>query len=105
MNDNRKPIVDKTYLLEESKTFCMFPWLHLNVTPKGDIYPCCSNNYTDPFGNTKETSLKEAFNSDKMKQLRLDMLNGKKNSVENWKDGNLVLMIQYDESGKKKWEI
>ena len=25
----------------------MFPWLHLNVTPKGDIYPCCSNDYTD----------------------------------------------------------
>ena len=74
----RIPAVDKTYLLEESKTFCMFPWLHLNVTPKGDIYPCCSNDYTDPFGNTKETSLKEAFNSDKMKQLRLDMLNEKK---------------------------
>lgn len=78
---NRIPIVDKTYLLEESKTFCMFPWLHLNVTPKGDIYPCCSNDYTQPFGNTKETSLKEAFNNDKMKQLRLDMLNDKKNSV------------------------
>ena len=34
-----------------------------------------------PFGNTKETSLKEAFNNDKMKQLRLDMLDDKKNSV------------------------
>lgn len=53
----------------------MFPWLHLNVTPKGDIYPCCSNNYTAPFGNTKTITLKEAFNSDKMKQLRLNMLN------------------------------
>lgn len=53
----------------------MFPWVHLNVTPKGDIYPCCSNNYTTPFGNTKQTSLKDAFNNEKMKQLRLDMLN------------------------------
>lgn len=73
--------LDKDYLLNESKEFCMFPWLHLNVTPKGDIYPCCSNNYTEPFGNTKETSLKEAFNNEKMKALRLDMLNGRKNKI------------------------
>lgn len=65
---------DKEFLLNQSKVFCMFPWLHLNVTPKGDIYPCCSNNYTEPFGNTKQISLKEAFNSDKMKELRSNML-------------------------------
>ena len=68
-------IVNKEYLLNESKTFCMFPWVHLNVTPKGSIYPCCSNNYTEPFGNTKDTTLKEAFNNNKMKTLRLNMLN------------------------------
>jgi len=73
--------LDKNFLLNESKTFCMFPWLHLNVTPKGDIYPCCSNNYTEPFGNTKKESLKEAFNSPKMKELRLDMLNERKNKI------------------------
>ena len=73
--------MNKDYLLNESKTFCMFPCVHLNVTPKGDIYPCCSNDYTVPFGNTKETTLKEAFNNDQMKQLRLDMLNDKPNSI------------------------
>lgn len=73
--------MNKEYLLNESKVFCMFPWTHLNVTPKGDIYPCCSNNYTEPFGNTKQTSLKDAFNNDKMKQLRLDMLNDRPNKV------------------------
>jgi radical SAM protein with 4Fe4S-binding SPASM domain len=71
----------KEFLLKESKVFCMFPWMHLNVTPKGDIYPCCSNNYTTPFGSTKETSLKEAFNNDKMKQLRLNMLNETKSEI------------------------
>ena len=76
--------MDKNFLLNESKTFCMFPWLHLNVTPKGDIYPCCSNDYTTPFGNTKEVSLKEAFNSTKMKKLRLDMLNERKNDICNF---------------------
>lgn len=59
----------------------MFPWLHLNTTPKGDIYPCCSNNYSKPFANTKDMSLKEAFNCDKMKELRLDMLNERKNNI------------------------
>ena len=71
----------KEFLLKESKVFCMFPWMHLNVTPKGDIYPCCSNNYTTPFGSTKETSLKQAFNNDKMKQLRLNMLNETKSEI------------------------
>ena len=66
--------MNKNHLLNESKVFCMFPWVHLNVTPKGDIYPCCSNNYTEPFGNAKNTSLKEAFNNEHMKQLRLNML-------------------------------
>lgn len=73
--------LDKDHLLNESKTFCMFPWTHLNATPKGDIYPCCSNDYSDPMGNTKDMTLEEAFNTDYMKQLRLDMLSGKKNSI------------------------
>lgn len=70
-----KKKLDKEFLLNESKVFCMFPWVHLNATPHGDIYPCCSNNYSEPFANTKDSTLKEAFNNDKMKQLRLNMLN------------------------------
>ena len=62
----------------------MFPWVHLNTTPKGDIYPCCSNDYSKPFANTRDSSLKEAFNNDKMKQLRLDMLNERKNPICNF---------------------
>jgi radical SAM protein with 4Fe4S-binding SPASM domain len=73
--------MNKDFLLNESKTFCMFPWLHLNATPKGDVYPCCSNDYTQPVGNTKDNSLEEIFNSPKMKELRVDMLNEKKNSI------------------------
>jgi len=68
--------LDKDHLLDESSVFCMFPWTHLNTTPKGDVYPCCSNNYTEPFANTKEVSLKEAFNSEGMKELRRNMLSG-----------------------------
>jgi len=73
--------MNKEFLLNESKVFCMFPWLHLNTTPKGDIYPCCSNDYQHPFANTKESTLKEAFNNDKMKELRLNMLREQKSDI------------------------
>ena len=76
--------LDKEHLLTESKVFCMFPWLHLNATPRGDIYPCCSNDYSAPLANTRDTSLEEAFNSDYMKQLRLNMLNGEKSDICNF---------------------
>ena len=76
--------LDKEHLLTESKVFCMFPWLHLNATPRGDIYPCCSNDYSAPLANTRDMSLEEAFNSDYMKQLRLNMLNGEKSDICNF---------------------
>ncbi len=73
--------MNKDFLLNDSETFCMFPWVHLNATPKGDVYPCCSNDYTQPVGNTKDNTLEEIFNSPKMKELRLDMLNERKNNI------------------------
>jgi MoaA/NifB/PqqE/SkfB family radical SAM enzyme len=73
--------VDKTELLEESKTFCMFPWTHLNATPTGDIYPCCSNDYSAPLGNARDMSLEQAINTDYMKELRLNMLAGKETKI------------------------
>lgn len=68
--------VDKDHLLNDSKVFCMFPWTHLNATPRGDIYPCCSNDYTNPVGNLKDMTLADAINTDYMKELRLNMLAG-----------------------------
>jgi len=72
---------NKTFLLQQSKVFCMFPWLHLNVTPKGDIYPCCSNDYSDPIDNTANTTLLKAINHPKMKELRINMLNEKPSKI------------------------
>lgn len=81
MNKIKLIDVDKNYLVNESKTFCMFPWTHLNATPKGDIYPCCSNDYTNPIGNTADLTLKEAINTDYMKDLRLNMLADNKSDI------------------------
>ena len=73
--------MDKDFLLNKSKTFCMFPWLHLNVTPRGDVYPCCSSDYTEPFDNVKNNSLENIFNNEKMKQLRKNMLSETPSSI------------------------
>jgi len=86
MNNNYIKLVDidKQQLLEKSDVFCMYPWTHLNATPIGNIFPCCSNDYTDPIGNTKDLTLGEAINSDYMKQLRLNMMSGKKSKICNF---------------------
>ena len=60
-----------------SKTFCIYPWIHQYVGPDGEVKPCCiyqPNN--SGLGNIKKNSLKEIWNNDPTKQLRLDMLNG-----------------------------
>lgn len=68
--------VNKDFLLNESKTFCMFPWMHLYASPHGEVYPCCTTTQSESLGSVKNNTLKEVFNSEKTKQMRLDMLNG-----------------------------
>lgn len=60
-----------------SKTFCIYPWIHQYVDPTGDVKPCCIYNPNkEGIGNLKDNSLKELWNNDLTKQMRLDMLNG-----------------------------
>ena len=70
----------KEWLLE-SKTFCMYPWIHLNVSPDGNATPCCAtdNVANGPLGNTHQQTLEEIWNCPKQKQLRVDMLSGTPN--------------------------
>ena len=61
----------------------MMPWIHLHTTPTGVAAPCCiaeSCATDDGVGNSRTQSLDELVNSDSMKQLRLDMLAGRKNA-------------------------
>lgn len=74
-------------LAEKSKTFCVLPFIHQYVGPGGDVTPCCvfNSDYkfagsAQPLGNLKENNLKEIWNSERTKQLRLDVLTGKENS-------------------------
>lgn len=61
-------------LIEESKTFCIYPWIHLHAWPTGAAYPCCMSSHEGKLGNTKENTLEEIWNSNEMKTLRKNML-------------------------------
>jgi len=69
-------------LLSESKTFCIYPWIHLHAYPTGEAFPCCHAEMKEgPVGNAKESALGDVWNSEKMKTLRQDMLSGTPNKM------------------------
>lgn len=71
-------------LLEKSDVFCMAPWIQLHAQTNGKVAPCCmsfieSNN---EIGDLRDNpDLKDAWNSANMKELRLNMLKGKKSMI------------------------
>jgi len=65
-------------LLIDSESFCMLPWMHLHAYPDGRAYPCCFAFDPYPVGDLNKQSLKEVFNGDKMKEMRVRMLNNNK---------------------------
>lgn len=68
-------------------TFCPIPWKFQAIRNNGDIRLCCQANITKNQGictkkdgtnyNAKSDNLIEAFNSKLLKEVRLNMLNGK----------------------------
>jgi len=60
-----------------SETYCPLPWMHLYAGPAGDVAPCCVGK---PLGSNNDNTLEEIWNNDEMKQLRLDLTSGVKNS-------------------------
>ena len=74
---------------EGNKTFCMAPWTHTYLSPQMERRLCCSsredsktfdqyidlNKKSQPFS---PDTLAEHWNSDYMKKIRVDLLQGKK---------------------------
>jgi MoaA/NifB/PqqE/SkfB family radical SAM enzyme len=63
-------------------SFCTAPWVHLHIVPDGKLLPCCGTDFTESmnisgYGNAKN-GIKEAFNSSRMKELRLELLEGQR---------------------------
>ena len=59
---------------EFKENFCMAPWVHMSVWQTGDAYPCCIYHWDMPVDNINRSGLKGAWNSKKMRDLRLRML-------------------------------
>jgi radical SAM protein with 4Fe4S-binding SPASM domain len=73
---------ESKFLLSESKTFCMYPWIHLHAWPTGQAFPCChAEAPAGQIGNTRSETLAEIWNSPKQRQLRIDMLSETSNSA------------------------
>jgi len=62
----------------DNDVMCILPWIHMHPWPNGKTMLCCDSPWEDHIGDLRENSLEEVWNSEKMKQVRLNMLNGKK---------------------------
>lgn len=71
------------FLLKESKTFCIYPWIHLHAYPTGEAYPCCHAEMANSVGNCRQQSLAEIWRDEPMQQLRHNMLNEVKSDACN----------------------
>ena len=63
-------------------TICAIPWMHLNFEPNGKVVPCCLTSTHNYFaGDLTTDSIEEIWNSDNMKSLRLQMINGEEPKI------------------------
>jgi len=63
------------FLLKDSKTFCIYPWIHLHAYPTGEVYPCChAEMKPGVVGNCRKNTLAEIWQDQPMADLRADML-------------------------------
>jgi len=63
---------------KDSDVMCILPWIHMHPWPNGKTMLCCDSPWEEYIGDLRQNSLQEVWNSEDMKQVRLNMLNGKK---------------------------
>lgn len=76
--DRKELTEDEWNLLTGSESFCMLPWVHMHAFPDGRVYPCCLSEYFHPLGDLRKNTMKEVWNQDPYKEMRVNMLNGVK---------------------------
>jgi len=70
------------FLLKDSKTFCIYPWIHLHAYPTGEAYPCCHAEMgVGQVGNCRNNTLEEIWTDKPMSDLRKDMLSETANAA------------------------
>ena len=77
--DLAKPVdltEQEEFWLKDSKTFCIYPWIHLHAYPTGEAYPCCHAEMgIGKVGNCHKNTLEEIYRGPAMDELRTNMLN------------------------------
>jgi len=69
-------------MMDKKDTICAIPWMHLNFEPNGKVVPCCLTSHHNYFaGDLKTQSIEEIWNSDNMKSLRKQMINGERPKI------------------------
>ena len=78
-NIEGRKILDKPSM-DESKAFCMLPWVHLYVSQFGTVAPCCVTPWDEDqsLGNVNRQSIDEIWNGPEMRLLRKKMLKDQK---------------------------
>lgn len=75
---------------DNDKTICVLPWMHLFISEIGDVYPCCvtpESNKPNHFASGQKVRpdqvdrIDDIFNTPYMKDIRAEMLAGKKPSI------------------------
>jgi MoaA/NifB/PqqE/SkfB family radical SAM enzyme len=92
-SNQRKTEINEKLPMSENKTFCMAPWVHMNIGPNGDVYPCCLMPMCDTEGVTEET--KENLESINPLEIVASECSG---SPRDFRVGSLM-----DESLKEIW--
>lgn len=65
-------------LLFGNESFCMMPWVGINIEPNSTVRPCCEFDLQSPLGNVKHQTIREIWNSSGFRAIRQSMLAGKK---------------------------
>jgi len=65
-----------------SNTFCSLPWLHTIISFTGHVFNCCNTQKPgNHIGNIKKEKYEDIVNSERMRKLRVQLLNGEKPDI------------------------
>ena len=71
--------IDQKFV-ENSRAFCLMPWIHLHITQYGTVTPCCQAPWEeeDAFGNINRQNLAEIWHGKRMNDFRKTLINDQK---------------------------
>jgi len=59
---------------EQTKHFCVLPWIHFHAWPDKRIMPCCVADSNKPVSSTDKKTVLDMMNSERYKEIRVSML-------------------------------